>query len=99
MRYERHKLQVTGSIGIAPSHPGASVDQLLNEADQAMYHAKNGLEFRVVIYDRSIIPRRSNLNNRARLLSTMQSCEICPVYQPQVDIATNRIVGFKALAR
>jgi sensor c-di-GMP phosphodiesterase-like protein len=52
-----------------------------------------------VIYDRSIIPRRSNLNNRARLLSTMQRCDTCPFYQPQVDIATNRIVGLKAFAR
>lgn len=99
MRYSHRKLQITASIGIAPAHMGASVGQLLNEADQAMYHAKNGLESRVVIYDRRSIPKRSNLNDRARLLSAMQQGEICPFYQPQVDIATNRIVGLEALAR
>ncbi|WP_386680448.1 putative bifunctional diguanylate cyclase/phosphodiesterase [Loktanella sp. R86503] len=99
MRHNHRKLQITASIGIAPAHDGASVDQLLNEADQAMFHAKNNLESRIVIYDRHIIPKRSNLNDRARLLSAMQQGEICPFYQPQVDIATNRIIGLEALAR
>jgi hypothetical protein len=33
MRYSHRKLEITASIGIAPAHMGASVGQLLNEAD------------------------------------------------------------------
>ena len=99
VQFEHRKLQVAASVGIAPSHRGSSVDQLLNEADQAMYQAKIGLESNIVIFDQKSFPRRLTLDDRARLLTAMKEGEIRPFYQPQVDIATGRIIGLEALAR
>ena len=99
VQFEHRKLQVAASVGIAPAHRGSSVDQLLNEADQAMYQAKIGLESNIVIFDQKSFPRRLTLDDRARLLAAMKEGEIRPFYQPQVDIATGRIIGLEALAR
>ena len=99
VHFEHRKLQVAASVGIAPAHRDASVDQLLNEADQAMYQAKIGLESNIVIFDQKSFPRRLTLDDRARLLAAMKDGEIRPYYQPQVDIATGRIIGLEALAR
>ena len=99
VRFEHRDLQVAASVGIAPTRQGASVDQLLIEADQAMYQAKIGLESNIVIFDRQSFPRRLTLDDRARLLSAMKSGEIRPYYQPQIEIATGRIIGLEALAR
>ena len=97
--FEHRNLQVSASIGIAPSCRDTSVEQLLGEADQAMYQAKIGLESNVVIFDQKSFPRRLTLDDRARLLTAMQDGEIRPFYQPQVEIATGRVVGLEALAR
>ncbi|MFZ3581864.1 putative bifunctional diguanylate cyclase/phosphodiesterase [Loktanella sp. DJP18] len=99
VQFDQRKLQVGASIGIAPAQRDTTIDQLLNEADQAMYQAKIGLESHVVIFDNKSFPRRLTLDDRARLLTGIKSGEIRPFYQPQVEIATGRIIGLEALAR
>ena len=99
VRVDHRDLQVSASVGIAPARPGCTVDLLLNEADQAMYQAKIGLESHVVIFDQKTFPRRLTLDDRARLIAAMHNDEIRPYYQPQVDITSGKIIGIEALAR
>ena len=97
--FEHRTLQVSASVGIAPIRRDTTVDQMLNEADQALYQAKVGLESNIVIFDQKSFPRRLTLDDRARLIAAMTSGEIRPFYQPQVEIDGGRIVGLEALAR
>jgi diguanylate cyclase (GGDEF)-like protein len=40
VNYEGHVITVSASIGLGASAPASTVDQLLREADKAMYRAK-----------------------------------------------------------
>ncbi len=97
--FERRNLQVAASIGIAPARSAATVDQLLIEADQALYQAKLGLESSFVIFDPIIFPRRLTLDDRARMKLVLDRGEIKPFYQPQIDVESGHIAGLEALAR
>ena len=100
-RLRGHELVIHASIGIAtwPSD-GERVEALLSSADAAMYHAKarggNSCEF----YDASmneIAQRR--LAVEVRLRHALEHGELALHFQPKLELATGRIVGFEALAR
>lgn len=95
------ELHVGLSIGIA-IHPadGKGPDELLTNADLAMYRAKaqgkNTYErFSPHLHDRI----RSRMELEGRLRHALRHGEIVPHFQPRVDLATGRIVGAEALAR
>jgi diguanylate cyclase (GGDEF)-like protein len=95
-----HELFISGSIGIAV-YPGdgESQDELLKNADTAMYRAKqegNTLRFYQREMNRLAAVR---LDMEARLRRALERNEFVLHYQPQVDIATRRIVGMEALLR
>jgi diguanylate cyclase (GGDEF)-like protein/PAS domain S-box-containing protein len=92
---------VTASIGIA--FGGAELDgheELLRDADLAMYRAKAGGKARFEIFDKD-----SRATERARhelehdLRRALERGELRVHYQPIVDATTGRIVAFEALAR
>jgi diguanylate cyclase (GGDEF)-like protein len=96
-----HELVIGASIGIA-SWPtdGETLDSLLSNADSAMYHAKsngrNGYQF----YDQSMnAAALRRLNIEARLRRALERHELELHYQPRIELATDRITGFEALAR
>jgi diguanylate cyclase (GGDEF)-like protein len=100
-RLHGHELVIHASIGIAtwPSD-GERVEALLASADAAMYHAKaqgkNGYQF----YDASmneVAQRR--LAVEVRLRHALEHNELALHFQPKLELATGRIVGFEALAR
>ncbi|WP_431862530.1 putative bifunctional diguanylate cyclase/phosphodiesterase, partial [Azospirillum sp.] len=89
------------SVGLA-FYPddGESTDQLLRNADLAMYHAKRHPEFRFVCYDdgmRDQADRKLGLENDLRRAVANQEFELH--FQPKVEMATNRIIGAEALIR
>lgn len=95
------ELHVGLSIGIA-IHPadGDDPDELLTNADLAMYRAKaqgkNTYErFTPQLHDRV----RSRMELEGRLRHALRHGQIVPYFQPRVDLATGRIVGVEALAR
>jgi diguanylate cyclase (GGDEF)-like protein len=98
-------LQVGASIGIATvDMPGVEGGELLRRADAAMYQAKtSGSGVRV--YDRALdaaAQERLELTEDLRLAlrgPNPPADQILVHYQPQLNIATGRVVGVEALVR
>jgi diguanylate cyclase (GGDEF)-like protein/PAS domain S-box-containing protein len=96
-----HSLNVGCSIGISifPEH-GADGKTLIKNADSAMYSAKNNgrNNFRFFTSDMSAqFVERLALESSLRL--ALDKKQLFLVYQPQMDIATGRIIGLEALLR
>lgn len=92
---------VTTSIGIA-LYPddGNIASTLINNADAAMYLAKQGGRDTFHWYDSesdSRSARGAGLENELR--AAIESSELHLVYQPQFDLDSGKIVGLEALAR
>ena len=95
--------QVSASIGVAlfPEH-GRDMGTLLKNADSAVYQAKRDGRnqfsfFNPIRYERA--SREVQLG--IQLLKAVQAdrAEFFIEYQPQVEMATGRVVGFEALIR
>ncbi|HWA12785.1 MAG TPA: PAS domain S-box protein [Burkholderiales bacterium] len=95
------EIYVTGSIGIAISANGKdTVDELLKNADIAMYHAKGEGRNNYQVYSDAVHAISSEkLGLETRLRRAIEREEFVLAYQPQVDIRTGRIVGAEALIR
>jgi Amt family ammonium transporter len=92
---------IAASIGIACS-AGREVqaEELLREADTAMYQAKAQGKGRTVIFDQVMYARASErLELETDLRQALERDELVLYYQPTVDLLTARIVGMEALAR
>lgn len=94
-------LDTHASIGAAlfPAH-GRSAGALLKCADLALYAAKTQGRGRVELFDRRMRAhgvRRAGMLSRAR--DALADGRIEPHYQPKVDLATGRVLGFEALLR
>ncbi len=94
-------LNVSLSIGIAGvGHPRTLVDELLRDADVAMYEAKEGGKRRFAVFTpemRDSIVRRHDL--KEELARALEGRELVVQYQPIVDIATGETVSVEALVR
>ncbi|MGE4447369.1 MAG: EAL domain-containing protein [Azospira sp.] len=96
-----HPLSITGSIGIslAPDD-GSDFDTLLKKADTALVHAKqsgrNAYRFFTEAMNVSTLER---LTLQQRLHQALERQELVLYYQPQLDLASGRVVGVEALLR
>lgn len=96
-----HSLNVTCSVGISmfPEN-GIDGETLVKHADAAMYSAKqkgpNNVEFFTDDLNVQMVER---LRLESGLHQAVERNELYLVYQPQMDIATERIVGIEALLR
>ena len=96
-----HAVHSTPSVGIAVfPHDGADGALLMKNADAAMYHAKsagrnNSQFFAQPMNDAAV--ERLALENGLRRALAREEFELH--YQPQIDVATNEVVGVEALAR
>ncbi|MGF1749171.1 bifunctional diguanylate cyclase/phosphodiesterase [Vibrio cionasavignyae] len=89
------------SIGIAhyPEH-GSDVSTLLKSADTALYRAKDAGKSQYVIYDKAFTVAAEYQFNVEQLLRTaIDNQEITIVYQPQIDLNTQRVITVEALCR
>ncbi|UQZ34472.1 hypothetical protein C2I18_13660 [Paenibacillus sp. PK3_47] len=95
------KLYVSTSIGISfYPEDGETAEEILMNADVAMYRAKEEGKSTYVVYDKSMhTPFNERMTIEKHLRSAMINDEFELHYQPQVDIRTGRISGFEALIR
>ncbi len=93
---------ITASIGIV-FHDGKQqidAEQLLRQADQAMYQAKMLGGNRYIVFDAehdSYIRARHETHGRIRL--AIENEEFVLFYQPKVNMRTGQIIGAEALVR
>ena len=95
-------LQVSASLGVTfyPQDESISPDQLLRQADQAMYQAKQAGKNRYHVFDaeldRSV---RGHHDSLERIRQALVQREFVIHYQPKVNLRTGVVVGLEALIR
>lgn len=95
-------LHVSASIGVTffPQHDDVDADQLLRQADHAMYQAKQTGKNRYhcfdLEHDRIIRGHHTNLES---IRQAFVSEQFILVYQPKVNMRTGCIIGVEALIR
>ena len=96
-----HLVNIGASIGIAVApQDGCTCDELLRNADLALYASKNAGRSRHSFFDPSMDTRaraRRALEIDLRKALALREFELH--YQPQINLETNAVVGFEALLR
>jgi len=96
-----HEAALSGSIGIAFSATGyEKAEDLLRDADTAMYRAKSLGRARFEVFDEAMRARvMALLHMENDLRRALDRGELRVHYQPIVRLADGRLVGFEALVR
>ncbi len=98
---EGEEVQIGASIGISlyPQH-GENIDILMDHADSALYQAKDAGRGCFAYFSEDLtLAARERIVLESRLRRAIEQQELRVYYQPQVDIASGRIVGAEALVR
>lgn len=88
------------SVGISIGGTDRAAEEMLHEAQTALYRAKGLGRDRCEVFDdelRSLAERRNSVDQRLRRALDDDSIHVH--YQPIIDVATRRIVGAEALLR
>ncbi|WP_210542349.1 EAL domain-containing protein [Rhodoferax sp. PAMC 29310] len=95
-------LQVSASLGVTffPQSEGVDADQLLRQADQAMYQAKLAGKNRHHVFD-TVLDRhvRGHHQSLERIRRALVDSEFVLHYQPKVNMRTGQVIGVEALIR
>ena len=94
------EMRVSASVGVALWAPGSAADELLSNADIAMYQAKAAGKGRYVVFE----PRMQEallerLRLEADIVRALANGELFLDYQPVVTLDTRRLLGVEALLR
>lgn len=95
------KVQITASMGVA-LYPGPAADRegLLEQAEHAMYKAKEAGRARVSFYTQDIHQNRERkLRVERELRQAVAEGQFTLLYQPIVEIPSGKLVGLEALLR
>jgi len=101
IQIDENEFNVSASIGIAAfPEDGESSEELLSNADAAMYEAKNAGKntFRHYTFDMNIIASHK-MEMEAQLRHAVEKNELCLYYQPLINIVENKVIGCEALLR
>jgi diguanylate cyclase (GGDEF)-like protein len=97
-----HALQVSASLGVTffPQEESIDAEQLLRQADQAMYQAKLAGKNRYHVFDtehdRSVRGHHGSID---RIKQALDDREFVLHYQPKVNMRTGLVIGAEALIR
>jgi diguanylate cyclase (GGDEF)-like protein len=91
----------SASLGIALSaDPDQNVEELIRDADAAMYRAKEAGGGRLMLFDEVTRQRAlTRLHTEAALRVAIERDEFRVYFQPEVSVETGNIVGLEALVR
>ncbi|MHC5656166.1 putative bifunctional diguanylate cyclase/phosphodiesterase [Stappia sp. ICDLI1TA098] len=101
VEFQGEAVAVGVSCGVAmwPAD-GATIDDVMTNADAALYEAKDAGRGRLVFYDAAMAGRRSRSEALSRRLeSAIAGRELFLEFQPQLRISDGRLVGAEALVR
>jgi diguanylate cyclase (GGDEF)-like protein/PAS domain S-box-containing protein len=100
LQVDAREIDATASIGVACSRPGDDAEQLLRNADIAMYNAKAAGKAQVVMFEAHM---QQILHERLRLEQDLDLAlarrEFFLEYQPVVDLTRRELLGVEALLR
>lgn len=95
------EVSVSASVGVAICRPGAqSAEQLLRDADTALYAAKGRGRARLARFNeelRARVLKRVQIESDLRV--ALRDSQLYVNYQPQVNLRTGHLVGVEALVR
>ncbi|MGY1607646.1 putative bifunctional diguanylate cyclase/phosphodiesterase [Geodermatophilus sp. SYSU D00700] len=96
------RFTVGGSVGVTltDANDRRGMEDLLRDADLAMYVAKSGGKNRVRVFERGMREEVAAQDELVRdLRAAVDAGELRVLYQPQVDLRTGAVTGVEALAR
>jgi diguanylate cyclase (GGDEF)-like protein/PAS domain S-box-containing protein len=98
---DEHELVVTASIGFAVnSSSDLTADELLRDADAAMYRAKAAGRDRIEAFtEETRAASVAALQTSGELRRGLERGEVVPYFQPIVDLEGGHVIGFEVLAR
>ena len=101
MNIEGVSIQVTGSIGVALApRDGRDAETLLQHADMALYHAKDGGRNDYCMFEQPMQEEFLEVRKlEAALRTAIEKNELEVFYQPIVDLKSGRITCCEALLR
>ena len=100
LQVEGKDVDLNASIGIARAQPQQNADEVLRNADVAMYHAKARGKACAVLYESGMHAAvLDRIELQADLRKAIERAELALVYQPIVELGTQQIIGAEALVR
>ena len=101
LQLEGRELKVSTSVGVALSATGYDrADDILRDADTAMYRAKAGGRNCCRVFDPEMhLSAVALLRLEAELQEAVREQAFVMHYQPILDLSAGRVVGFEALVR
>jgi diguanylate cyclase (GGDEF)-like protein len=94
------EVEIGVSIGIVIAKPGDRADDLVSQADVALYVAKSSGRNTFKVFDAAMMEfatERASMEQALR--AAVHNDDIIPYFQPLIDLASGNVIGFEALAR
>lgn len=100
--WKHHSLQVSASLGVSlyAGEPGMTAEQLLQQADEAMYQAKSSGKNAFRFYDdECAVSVAEQVTREAEIRKALSEQELHLYYQPVIDLQTGETLAVEALLR
>src|SRR3954453_9940225 len=97
---DKRELYVSASIGIALVTPERAPEDVVRDADVAMYRAKSKGGATQAVFDEAMHARvMQRLELESGLRHALARAQLRGLYQPVIETATGAVAGFEALCR
>ena len=94
------QMTLSASLGIARAERGITAQELMRNADLAMYRAKARGKRCFEVFEPAMYANvMQTVDLEMEMASALDRKEFVPFFQPIVDLRTSEIVGFEALVR